>query len=127
MAAAGECVIGVSFGYAGISEKKKGAPVEIVFPVEGSGWDMEANALIKKDAVIPAAYTFLDWAITDEAMELYKKNYPIIATGGDGNYDGYEIDPVKQLIDNDFAWVSSNRDTILNKWITLFDGKSAAR
>jgi iron(III) transport system substrate-binding protein len=127
MAAAGECVIGVSFGYAGISEKKKGAPVEIVFPVEGSGWDMEANALIKKSTIIPAAYTFLDWAITDEAMELYKKNYPIIATGGDGNYDGYEADPVKQLIDNDFAWVSGNRDTILNRWITLFDGKSAAK
>jgi iron(III) transport system substrate-binding protein len=127
MAAAGECVIGISFGYAGISEKKKGAPVEIVFPVEGSGWDMEANALIKKDVIIPVSYTFLDWAISDEAMELYKKNYPIIATGGDGNYDGYEIDPVKQLINNDFAWVSGNRDTILNRWITLFDGKSAAR
>jgi len=127
MAAAGECVIGISFGYAGISEKQKGAPVEVVFPVEGSGWDMEANALIKKGAIIQAAYSFLDWAISDEAMNLYKKNYPIIATGGDGNYDGYEIDPVKQLIDNDFAWAAGNRDTILNKWISLFDGKSAAK
>jgi len=127
MAAAGECVVGVSFGYAGISERKKGAPIVVNFPTEGSGWDMEANALMKKAKVIPAAKTFLDWAISDEAMDMYKKNYPIIATGGDGNYDGYDSDPVKQLIDNDFAWTASNREKILNEWMTRFDGKSAAR
>jgi iron(III) transport system substrate-binding protein len=127
MAAAGECVVGVSFGYAGISERKKGAPVAVIFPAEGSGWDMEANALMKKASINLAAKTFLDWAITDEAMDLYKKNYPIIATGGDGNYDGYDFDPVKQLIDNDFAWTAGNRESILNEWMTRFDGKSAAR
>ncbi|MDR0571176.1 MAG: putative 2-aminoethylphosphonate ABC transporter substrate-binding protein [Clostridiales Family XIII bacterium] len=125
MAAAGETVIGVSFGYAGISQKLKGAPVEVVFPAEGSGWDMEANALMKKDAINPAAKTFLDWAITDEAMELYKVNYPIIATGGDGTYEGYESDPVSQLIDNDFVWTAQNRDSILTKWMEKFDSKSA--
>jgi len=127
MASAGECVVGVSFGYAGISEKKKGAPVVVNFPIEGSGWDMEANALMKKARIIPAAKTFLDWAISDEAMNLYKKNYPIIATGGDGNYDGYDSDPVKQLIDNDFTWTASNRESILNEWMRRFDGKSAPR
>jgi iron(III) transport system substrate-binding protein len=127
MAAAGECVVGISFGYAGISERKKGAPVTVVFPVEGCGWDMEANVLIKKDNIVPAAYTFLDWAISDEVMELYKLNYPIIATGGDGVYDGYEGDPVKLLIDNDFAWTSENRASILSEWVKRFDGKSAAR
>ncbi|MDR3149079.1 MAG: putative 2-aminoethylphosphonate ABC transporter substrate-binding protein [Oscillospiraceae bacterium] len=127
MAAAGETVIGVSFGYAGISQKLKGAPVEVIFPKEGSGWDMEANALMKKDAVNPSAKTFLDWAITDEAMELYKVNYPIIATGGDGTYEGYEIDPIAQLIDNDFVWTAQNRDSILNKWMEKFDSKSAAQ
>src|SRR5699024_2698700 len=32
MAATGECAVGVSFGYAGLSQKEKGAPVEVVFP-----------------------------------------------------------------------------------------------
>ncbi|GHV86217.1 putative 2-aminoethylphosphonate ABC transporter substrate-binding protein [Spirochaetia bacterium] len=127
MAAAGECVIGVSFGYAGISQKQKGAPVAVIFPAEGSGWDMEANALMKKPAINPAASTFLDWAISDEAMNLYKENYPIIATGGDGTYEGYEGDPLTLLIDNDFVWTASNRETILNRWMTQFDSKSAAK
>ncbi|MDR1246150.1 MAG: putative 2-aminoethylphosphonate ABC transporter substrate-binding protein [Clostridiales Family XIII bacterium] len=127
MAAAGECVVGVSFGYAGISRKADGAPVEVIFPEEGSGWDMEANALMKKDSINTAALTFLDWAISDPAMDLYKANYPIIATGGDGNYEGYESNPVDQLIDNDFNWVAQNRNDILNEWIVKYDSKSEAQ
>jgi iron(III) transport system substrate-binding protein len=127
MAAAGECAVGVSFGYAGISQKQKGAPVEIIFPSEGSGWDLEANALMKKDKINLAAQTFLDWAISDEIMELYKKNYPIVTVGGSGSYDGYESDPLKQLIDNDFVWTAKNREAILKKWVANFDSKSAAK
>jgi len=127
MAAAGECVVGVSFGYAGISQRQKGAPVITVFPIEGSGWDMEANALIKKKEINPAAKTFLDWAISDEAMESYKTMYPIISTGKGGNYEGFNSDPIAQLIDNDFAWTASNREAILDKWMKLFDSKSASK
>jgi len=126
MAAAGECVIGVSFGYAGVSQKSKGAPVEIVFPMEGSGWDLEANALLKKDSINPAIRQFLDWAISDDAMNLYKNNYPIIANGKGGSYEGFSDDPVKQLVENDLSWVASNRDDILNQWMARYDAKSEA-
>jgi iron(III) transport system substrate-binding protein len=127
MAGAGECVIGVSFGYAGITQKSAGAPVEVIFPAEGSGWDLEANALMKKDQINQAALTFLDWAISDAAMGLYQANYPIIANGAGGHYQGFSHDPVSQLIDNDLAWVASNRESILDRWTILFDGKSAPR
>lgn len=126
MAAAGECAVGISFGYAGISQKLKGAPVEVIFPEEGSGWDLEANSLIAKDEINPAAYTFLDWAISDSAMALYKENYPIITVSGVGEYEGYEGNPIDQLIDNDFSWVAANREQILSTWMEKFDGKSAA-
>ncbi|MDR0315121.1 MAG: putative 2-aminoethylphosphonate ABC transporter substrate-binding protein [Oscillospiraceae bacterium] len=126
MAGSGECAVGVSFGYAGIKEVKKGNPVVVVFPSDGSGWDLEANALIKKGTINLAAQTFLDWAISDAAMNMYKDNYPILANGKGGKYDGFSNDPVDQLIDNDLAWVASNRDSILDKWTAKFDGKSAA-
>jgi len=125
MAGAGETTIGISFGYAGIKQVKDGAPVEVIFPAEGSGWDLEANALIKKDGVRAAAKTFLDWAISDNAMDLYKANYPIITTGQGGKYDGFDSNPVDQLIANDFVWVSGNRDNILTEWTARYDGKSA--
>ena len=126
MAGAGECAVGVSFGYAGIKQVRDGAPVVVVFPSEGSGWDVEANALMKKDEINPAAQTFLDWAISDEAMNLYKDNYPILANGQGGQYDGFDSDPVDQLIDNDLPWVAANRESILDQWTEKYDGKSAA-
>lgn len=126
MAASGECAVGISFGYAGISQRDKGAPVEVIFPEEGSGWDLEANALLKKDEINPAAYTFLDWAISDEAMDLYRVNYPIVTVENTGNYEGYDSNPLDQLIDNDFSWAAENREDILNQWMEKYDSKSEA-
>jgi len=127
MAGSGECVVGVSFGYAGISQKQKGAPVEIVFPAEGSGWDLEANALVKKPNISPEAKIFLDWAISDDAMNAYRVSYPIITNGKGGNYEGFDGDPIKQLIPNDLGWIASNRGSILGKWVSKFDGKTESR
>lgn len=126
MAASGECAVGISFGYAGLSQKEKGAPVEVIFPEEGSGWDLEANALMEKEEIQPAAYTFLDWAISDEAMNLYKENYPIVTVENTGTYEGYDSNPLEQLIENDFSWAAENRETILKEWMEKYDGKSEA-
>ena len=126
MAASGECAVGISFGYAGISQRDKGAPVEVIFPEEGSGWDLEANALMKKDEINPAAYTFLDWAISDDVMDLYRVNYPIVTVENTGTYEGYDGNPLDQLIDNDFSWAAENREYILNQWMEKYDSKSEA-
>jgi iron(III) transport system substrate-binding protein len=123
MAAVGETVVGISFGFPGISRMQEGAPVAVVFPERGSGWDMEANALIRKDEIHPAAHTFLSWAISDEAMAIYNEAFPIISTGEGGSYYGFEgINPVDQLIEKDFVWVATNRVSILAEWNRRFGG-----
>jgi len=128
MAAAGECIVGISFGFTAINQKNQGAPVEIMFPAEGSGWDLEANALIKKNDINPAAKVFLDWAIADETMDLYSKSYPIVTNGRASTYDGFpDLNPVEQLIENDLTWIAANRESILDRWTRMFDGKSEER
>ncbi|NOU87967.1 putative 2-aminoethylphosphonate ABC transporter substrate-binding protein [Paenibacillus sp. LMG 31460] len=126
LAGTGEYPIGISFGYRGIQEKKGGSPVEVVFPKEGSGWDVEANALMKKKVVKQVAKDFLDWAITDEVMKEYNKNYAILAIKTDSAKvpDGYSVDPMKQLIKNDLNDAAKNRDTVLAEWDKRFNAKS---
>lgn len=120
MAAAGETVVGISFCYRGITLKQDGAPVEVVFPTEGSGWDIEANGLIKKESIKPEAKLFLDWAISKEAMEAYFKNYPITSVSIDQPIpEGYPSDPLAQLLPNDFQWAAKQREAILAKWTEL--------
>jgi len=129
--ATGEYGIGISFGYRCIkSAKDLGDMGVVVFPEEGSGWDVEANALIKRaEGEKEIAKTFLDWAITDEIMQKYAVGYPIIATGiGDKIPDGYTVNPTDQLIANiDLKWCAENRDRILAEWTARYDGKSAPK
>jgi iron(III) transport system substrate-binding protein len=126
LAGTGEYPIGISFGYRGIQEKKAGSPVEVVFPKEGSGWDVEANALMKKKVVKQVAKDFLDWAITDDVMKEYNKNYAILAIKTDSAKipDGYSVDPVKQLIKNDLNDAAKKRDSVLAEWDKRFNSKS---
>ncbi|MCU6761417.1 2-aminoethylphosphonate ABC transporter substrate-binding protein [uncultured Roseburia sp.] len=128
--AKGEYGIGISFGYRCIkSAEEMGDNGVVVFPEEGSGWDVEANCLIKKDGgEKEISKKFLDWAISDGVMEKYAQNYPIVATGvGDQIPEGYEKNPMDQLIKNvDLKWCAENRDRILNEWTNRYDGKSAA-
>uniref|UniRef100_A0A914YUB1 Uncharacterized protein n=1 Tax=Panagrolaimus superbus TaxID=310955 RepID=A0A914YUB1_9BILA len=55
MAAAGEYTIGVSFDYRGARLKEEGAPLELVFPKEGLGWEIEAAAIMKGTKNLEAA------------------------------------------------------------------------
>ena len=81
-----------------------------------------------KENINPAAKTFLDWAISDETMDLYSKSYPIVTNGKASKYDGFpNLDPVEQLIENDLVWIAANRESILDKWTRMFDGKSEDR
>lgn len=126
MAAAGECVIGISFGYRCATLLADGNPVEVVFPTEGCGWDVEANCLINKAEINPCAYTFLDWAISDEAMNKYATEYPITGRGVISSIpEGYSETPLENLCDLDLSKAALERDSIIEKFSPLLAGKEA--
>ncbi len=129
-AATGECGIGISFGYRCLkSQADLGDMGVTVFPKEGSGWDVEANALMKKpEGEKEIAKAFLDWAIGDEVMAEYAVNYPMTAKGvlSGAAPAGYPADPIAQLIPEvDLKWCAENRESILDEWTARYDGKSA--
>jgi iron(III) transport system substrate-binding protein len=115
-AAAGERAVGVSFEYVALEMKKKGSPVEMVLPKEGSGYEIEANALTKKGAKSAAAKEFLDWAASDEAMALYAKFFAAVGVAGFPVPEGLPKDISKVVFPNDFDWSAKNRDRILAEW-----------
>lgn len=128
LAGAGETAIGISFAYRGFMQKQKGEPIITVFPKEGSGWDVEANCLIKKASIKPAAKTFLDWAIGENVMKEYAQVYPVTAYATNVPIpEGFPKNPDAQLIENDFDWAAKNRTRILAEWTKRYDGKSDAK
>jgi len=115
-AAAGERAVGVSFEYVALEMKKKGAPVEMVLPKEGSGYEIEANALTRKGAKNPAAKQFLDWAISDDSLKLVSQFFAAVSVPGFPVPEGLPKDISKVVYKNDFDWSAKNRDRILAEW-----------
>ncbi len=125
LAAAGETTIGVSFAFRGAKSKAAGAPIEIIVPTEGVGWDMEATAIVAGTDDLDAAKTLVDWTITKKANELYNSGYAVVAYPGVAKPVQYFPDGiVDAMIDNDFEFAANNRGDILAEWAKRYDGKS---
>ncbi|WP_219702175.1 putative 2-aminoethylphosphonate ABC transporter substrate-binding protein [Marinomonas lutimaris] len=125
LAASGEIPIGISFAFRAAKSKKQGAPLDIVFPTEGLGWDMEATSIIKGTKKLEAARKLVDWTISKKANEMYSEGYAVVAMPGIAKpIDYFPEDAESLMIDNDFEWSAKNRDAILTQWQTRYDSKS---
>ena len=125
MAGAGEFPIGISFEYRANATRTQGAPIDIIYPKEGLGWDVEATAIVKGTNKLEAAKKLADWASTREANQLYAKNFAIVAIPGIATRLQYVPNDFEQrLVKNDFAWIGKNREAILNEWQNRFAAKS---
>src|SRR5688572_8974689 len=128
MAAAGEFVLGISFEYRGHSNKAKGAPIDLVFPKEGLGWDLEAFAIHKGTKKIDAAKKLADWASSKDAMLLYGKNFAITAQPGLAPpLANVPKDYEARLVKMDFKWAADNRERILDEWTRRYNSKTEKR
>jgi iron(III) transport system substrate-binding protein len=124
-AAAGEVSIGVSFAFRGAKSKAQGAPLEIIVPSEGIGWDMEATAIVKGTGKLDAAKTLVDWSITEKANQMYNEGYAVIGIPALAKPVEYFPDGILDaMIDNDFEWAAANRKRILAEWQQRYDSKS---
>ncbi|WOE33327.1 MULTISPECIES: putative 2-aminoethylphosphonate ABC transporter substrate-binding protein [unclassified Acinetobacter] len=122
MAAQGETLIGISFGYPGYKLKARGAPLEIIYPKEGLGWEMEASAIIKGTKKLTSAQKFIDWTVSQSANQVYAHNFPIVAhqkvTSPNPDFDQ---NLSTKLIKHNFYWAATQREKILKQWSAQFE------
>lgn len=128
MAGAGEFPVGISFEYRANVVRTKGAPIDVLFPKEGLGWDLESIGIVKDTPKLDAAKKLADWASTREANELYAKNFAITAIPGIATrLKHIPVDYEKRLVKNDFQWMAKNRDAVLAEWQKRYAAKSEPR
>ncbi len=125
LAAAGEIPIGVSFAYRGAKSKSKGAPLEIVAPAEGVGWDLESFGIVRNTKNLAAARALADWSVTLKANKIYNMEYAVVAMPGVAKpVKHFPPKILSKMIKNDFAWAAKNRIRILKEWQKRYDAKS---
>ena len=112
----GEYLVGIGLDYLSIKMEQDNPQVKTIFPEEGSGWDIEASALINKKNIKDGAIKFYEWSLSDEAMQLYAENRSSITLKDEKyNKEIYKVS-TENMIDNSLTWASINRKKIVDKW-----------
>lgn len=120
--ARGEAAIGIGFLHEHSIEKEKGAPVELIVPCEGTGYEIGGVSIIKGARNPENAKLFVDWALSKEAQELsWKKGETHqILTNSEAEMSPYSLDFKSiNLINYDFDkyGASDLRKRLIKRWV----------
>jgi iron(III) transport system substrate-binding protein len=126
--AAGEYVVGISLPGRAAALKTKGAPIDAVIPEEGIGWEMQGVAIMKSTKNQDDAKTFVDWAVSEVAMESYASRVEVVAFPvRTPRRENMPPEVNTRMINNDFSWAANNKQQILDEWRKRYDAKTEPR
>jgi iron(III) transport system substrate-binding protein len=119
-AATGETLIGITFLHDAVTQAVTGAPVEVVAPCEGTGYEIGSMSIIKGAKNMDNAKKWYDWALTPEAQKIavQAKAYQVPSNmKSEVPPQAPKLDQIK-LIDYDFAKYGSSaeRTRLLKRW-----------
>jgi len=114
--------IGIGFLHDYTLEKNKGAPLELVVPCEGTGYELGGVSILKGARNMDNAKLFVDWALSKEGQEsAWKQGESLqILTNTTAEQAPNTPDPAQlKLIDYDFAKYGSadERKRLIDKWV----------
>lgn len=120
-ASSGEYAVGASYDMRAIKNIAEGFPISMVIPSEGSGNELEANALVASSANKEDAKRFLDWTVTSEATNAYLDWKAIVTIPGGSLPQrfvdaGLPQDTNTVLHPTDFEAAANDRDAIISEW-----------
>jgi iron(III) transport system substrate-binding protein len=125
VAAKGEYMIGLGFDVRGSRLKEEGAPIDVIMPRDGLGWDMNAMAIIKGTKKLDAARKLVDWGVSETANRLYGSTRAIAAIPGYAKpLPHLEKNIDDRIMKQDFAWAAKNRTRILAEWEKRYGSKA---
>jgi iron(III) transport system substrate-binding protein len=119
-AAQGETVVGIVFQHDAVTMAVSGAPIEVVSPCEGTGYEIGSMSIIAGARNLETAKKFYDFALRDDIQSLAKdaKAYQVPSNkGAVPPPEAPDFASIK-LIDYDFATFGSanERTRLLKKW-----------
>ena len=128
-AAKGERLIGIGFDMRGATEKTKGAPIDLIVPKEGLGWEMEVTAIMKGTKNLEAAKKLADWASSLEGQRALRQVLRHRRQSRRSSRCRPTIRPTARrlMAKMDVEWMAKNRERILAEWTKRYDGKSAPK
>lgn len=121
----GEAAIAITFSHDALKPAVEGYPVVVVFPEDGTGFEVGAAALIKNGPAdeMANAKLFIDWLMSARGQECYiesKSNRLPVNTNA-AITEG--LIPLSELnvIDYDAVWAGENRERLIQRFTDEID------
>jgi iron(III) transport system substrate-binding protein len=119
--ATGESLIGITFQHDAVVMAINGAPVKIVSPCEGTGYEIGSMSIVKGARNLENAKKWYDWALSPEAQSIGAQAKVSYQVPSNKNAKAPEQAPKLseiKLINYDFAKYGSSaeRKRLLSKW-----------
>ncbi len=125
-AAMGEVAVGISQAIRGAQLKSQGAPIDLILPEGGIGWDVESVGLVSNTKHLKAAKTLVNWTLTRKANEQYAQKYAVVGRK-DVNKPVKNYPDVKSaMVKMDFSEMADERDRVLKEWSQRFEQKTSS-
>lgn len=117
----GEMVVGLSYEDPCAQLVRDGAPVEIVYPKEGTVFLPATSGIIKGAKNVVNARKFIDFILSEEVQDIYGTtltNRPVLKGVKTADY----MKPLDQIftIIEDMDYVNANKDAIVTKYKDIF-------
>lgn len=121
-AARGESAIGIGFLHDYSQEKENGAPLQLVSPCEGTGYEVGGVSILKNARNLENAKLFVDWALSKDAQELSWKqgqSYQILTnTKAEASPLSLKLEELKLInYDMDKYGAEDVRKALITKWV----------
>ena len=119
-AALGETLVGITFMHDMVTMAAGGAPIKVVAPCEGTGYEIGSMSIVKGARNLENAKKFYDWALTPAAQKLAAENKSFQVPSNKNTPVPPESPKFAEikLIAYDFAKYGSSdeRKRLLSKW-----------
>ena len=117
----GEMVVALSYEEAGITLARDGAPVEVVYPEEGTVFPPSTAGIVKNCAHLENAKLFIDFLLSQEVQNIFCNELDIRPVRDDVTYPEYfrPATDVKTVV-LDQAYVNEHKEEITDKYMDAY-------
>lgn len=125
--ALGEASIGLAFSHDCLKPAAEGYPVGLSFPLDGTGYEIGAIALIKDgpEEERENAEIFIDWCLSKRGQDVYSTNNSFrlpVNKLSSPPVGAINISDLK-VIDYDFVWAGENRGRLIEEFTNAVANK----
>jgi len=128
LAAGGERLAGLGLDMRGAREKSNDAPINVIVPAEGTGWEMEAASIVKGTKNLAVAKKIMDWVASKGANELYSIYFGVVAHNEVKKLPpNYPPEGEARMAKIDLQKMADDRESILVEWSKRYGAKAVRK